>query len=417
VKIKLFTSTQAPKKRITMLPINEPQTLLGGITAQQFMSRYWQKKPLLIRQAIPHFKPPISRAELFSLAKASDVESRLVQRSQIKRGKAQWHLQKGPFKRSELPPLTQKDWTLLVQGVNLHHPMAEHLLSLWHFIPKARLDDLMISYATDGGGVGPHFDSYDVFLLQASGQRRWRIGAHAHAQWVQDAPLKILSDFTHEEEFVLEAGDMLYLPPQYAHDGVAIGECMTYSIGFKAPDALSLVREVLVRYLDRLSEEESLKGVLYSDATQKATEEPGLIPRTLQNFALQHMKKLLSNREEFMRSLGEYLSEPKDHVWFDPAPELDGPAQLTLWLEESPHQALLVSRKTQMLYDEATVFINGESLVASGLEGQILKKFANQRFILPHDLEKLSKKSSARLQQMMDLLGTWLEDGWIEFGE
>jgi len=400
-----------------MLPINEPQTLLGGITAKQFMAKYWQKKPLLIRQAIPHFKPPISRAELFSLAKASDVESRLVQRIQKKGGKAQWHLQKGPFKRGELPALTEKDWTLLVQGVNLHHPMADHLLSLWNFIPKARLDDLMISFASDGGGVGPHFDSYDVFLFQASGKRRWRIGASPQAQWIEGAPLKILSGFTPEQEFLLEPGDMLYLPPQYAHDGVAVGECMTYSIGFKAPESLGLVREVLVRYLDRSLEDESLESVLYSDATQKATDEPGLIPKTLQNFALQHMKQVLSNREEFMRSLGEYLSEPKDHVWFDAKAELDGPETLTAWLKESPHEALTVSSKTQLLYDESTVFINGESMVASGLEGDILRKLANQRFLLPKDLNALSRKSSARLRQMVDLLGTWLEDGWVELGQ
>jgi len=196
-----------------------------------------------------------------------------------------------------------------------------------------------------------------------------------------------------------------------------VGECMTYSIGFKAPESLGLVREVLVRYLDRSLEDESLESVLYSDATQKDTDEPGLIPKTLQNFALQHMKQVLSNREEFMRSLGEYLSEPKDHVWFDAKAELDGPETLTAWLKESPHEALTVSSKTQLLYDESTVFINGESMVASGLEGDILRKLANQRFLLPKDLNALSRKSSARLRQMVDLLGTWLEDGWVELGE
>jgi len=397
-----------------MLPINEPQTLLGGISAQQFMSRYWQKKPLLIRQAIPHFKPPISRAELFSLAKAPDVESRLVQRFKGKGSKVTWSMQKGPFKPKQFPLLKDKDWTLLVQGVNLHHPMAAHLLSLWNFIPQARLDDLMISYASDGGGVGAHFDSYDVFLLQASGKRRWRIGAHNEARWVKDAPLKILSHFSHDEEYVLEPGDMLYLPPQYAHEGVAVGECMTYSIGFKAPDALTLVKEVMVRYLDRLGEDESLDHVLYSDARQKATLEPGLVPETLQNFALKHMKDLLSNKEEFMRSLGEYLSEPKDHVWFDQGPELDGALALTTWFKESPHQALSVCSKTQMLYDHATIFINGESLGATGVEGDILRKLSNQRFILPRDLAKLSQKSPLRFEAMVSLLGAWLEDGWVE---
>jgi len=396
-----------------MMPINEAQTLLGGITAQQFMSKYWQKKPLLIRQAIPHFKAPISRTELFSLAKAPDVESRLVQRVKQKGLKASWRMQKGPFKRGQLPTLSQKDWSLLVQGVNLHHPMAEHLLSLWHFLPKARLDDLMISFATDGGGVGPHFDSYDVFLLQASGQRRWRIGASVDQRLIKDAPLKILSNFSYDQEFVLAPGDMLYLPPQYAHEGVAIGECMTYSIGFKAPDSLTLVKEVLVRYLDRLSEDESLHHVIYSDSQQKATQEPGLIPTALQNFALKHMEKLLSNRDEFMRSLGEYLSEPKDHVWFESSVEQDGAKRLFNWMQGGNHEALCVASNTQLLYDASTIFINAESIGATGLEGEILKKLANQRFIVAADLEKLAKKSEARLHAMIELLSEWLDAGWI----
>ncbi|MFN0005820.1 MAG: JmjC domain-containing protein [Burkholderiaceae bacterium] len=405
----------------TMTPINEPQTLLGGLTAEQFMSRYWQKKPLLIRQAIPHFKAPISRAELFSLAKSSDVESRLVQRIKNKGSKASWSVQRGPFKRGQLPALSQKDWTLLVQGVNLHHPMAEHVLSLWHFLPRARLDDLMISFACDGGGVGPHFDSYDVFLLQASGQRRWRIGAGSDQRLVKDAPLKILSNFTCEQEYLLEPGDMLYLPPQYAHDGVAIGECMTYSIGFKAPDALTLVKEVLLRYLDRLAEDESLFPVIYSDRTQKATQEPGMIPVSLQNFAMTHMHKLLSDQEEFKRSLGEYLSEPKDHVWFeqgqDQGRELDGGDDLSSWLSDSAQQTLHVSSKTQLLYDQATIYINAESVGATGLEGEILKKLANQRFLLPRDLKKLAQKSPKRLKSILSLLGEWLENGWVRLGQ
>ncbi len=400
-----------------MMPIHEPQTLLGGLTAQQFMLRYWQKKPLLIRQAIPHFKAPISRAELFSLAKAPDVESRLVQRIKNKGSKASWSMQSGPFKRAQLPALSQKAWTLLVQGVNLHHPMAEHLLSLWHFIPRARLDDLMISFASDGGGVGPHFDSYDVFLLQASGQRRWRIGVGLDQRLVKDAPLKILSHFEHEQEYLLEPGDMLYLPPQYAHEGVAVGECMTYSIGFKAPDSLTLVKEVLMRYLDRLAEDGSLPHVIYKDPKQKATQEPGMVPLSLQNFAITHMNKLLSDREEFMRSLGEYLSEPKDHVWFEQDHEQDAQAVVSNWLNDTHEQTLCVSSKTELLYDHATIFINAESMGATGLEGEILKKLANQRFILPADLRKLTQKSPKRLKAMMDLLSQWLESGWIHLGQ
>jgi len=206
---------------------------------------------------------------------------------------------------------------------------------------------------------------------------------------------------------------MLYLPPQYAHDGVALGECMTYSIGFKAPESKTLVKEVLVRYLDRLSEDESLSPVLYSDPQQKATQEPGLIPATLQNFALKHMEKMLSNRDEFMRSLGEYLSEPKDHVWFESSLEQDGAKRLFGWMQGASHQALCVSSKTELLYDQSTIFINAESIGATGLEGDILRKLANQRFIVPTDLEKLAKKSEARLNALMDLLSEWLDCGWI----
>jgi 50S ribosomal protein L16 3-hydroxylase len=279
----------------------------------------------------------------------------------------------------------------------------------------------MISFACDGGGVGPHFDSYDVFLLQASGQRRWQIGAGSDQRLVKDAPLKILSNFTCEQEYLLEPGDMLYLPPQYAHDGVAIGECMTYSIGFKAPDALTLVKEVLLRYLDRLAEDESLHPVIYSDRTQKATQEPGMIPVSLQNFAMTHMHKLLSDQEEFKRSLGEYLSEPKDHVWFeqcqDQGRELDGGDDISSWLSDSAQQTLHVSSKTQLLYDQATIYINAESVGATGLEGEILKKLANQRFLLPRDLKKLAQKSPKRLKSILSLLGEWLENGWVRLGQ
>ncbi len=191
-------------------------SLLGNITAEQFLKTYWHKKPLLIRNAIASFTPIFSRDALFDLAAQDDVESRLITEH-----KQQWEMRQGPFDR--LPSLKQKTWTLLLQGANYYNDAATDLLNAFRFIPDARLDDLMISFATDGGGVGPHFDSYDVFLLQAHGQRRWRIGAQKDLTLVDGMPLKILKNFNPTEEFVLGPGDMLYLPPQYAHEGVAIG--------------------------------------------------------------------------------------------------------------------------------------------------------------------------------------------------
>ena len=181
-----------------------PLPLLGGLTPAQFMTRHWQKKPLLVRQAIPGFRPLLAPGELFALAAREEVESRLVARD----GKA-WRLQRGPFARRALPSVRKPDWTLLVQGVDLHDRAAHELLHAFDFLPAARLDDLMISYATDGGGVGPHFDSYDVFLLQAQGRRRWRYGRQRDLALREGAPLKILERFEPEEEYVLEPGDML----------------------------------------------------------------------------------------------------------------------------------------------------------------------------------------------------------------
>ncbi|WP_415830141.1 cupin domain-containing protein, partial [Bordetella pseudohinzii] len=221
------------------MTLDQPLALLGGLSPNDFMRRHWQRKPLLIRQAIPGFKPPETLAALKKLARRDDVESRLIWREQ-----GQWQMENGPFAR--LPKASEPDWTLLVQSVDLHSDAAAELMQRFRFVPDARLDDLMISIASDGGGVGPHFDSYDVFLLQAAGKRRWRYGRQKDLSLQPDLPLKILSRFEPEHEAVLEPGDMLYLPPQAAHDGVALGDdCMTISIGFRAPTQAALARGLL----------------------------------------------------------------------------------------------------------------------------------------------------------------------------
>src|SRR5881398_2508161 len=196
--------------------------LLGNITPAQFLRDYWHKKPLLIRQAIPNFKPLLKFEKLAELARQYHVESRLVTLAD-----GRWDMQHGPL--AELPPREQREWTMLVQGVNLVEPKADALLRQFRFVPDARLDDLMVSYASDGGGVGPHFDSYDVFLLQAQGRRRWGIGRQKDLALREGVPLKILARFSTTSTHTLGPGDMLYLPPKFAHDGVAIDEGSTYS--------------------------------------------------------------------------------------------------------------------------------------------------------------------------------------------
>ncbi|MDP9046466.1 MAG: cupin domain-containing protein, partial [Pseudomonadota bacterium] len=235
--------------------------LLGGLSPQTFMRRHWQKKPLLVRQAIPGGVELIDRAGLFALAAHDEVESRLV----VREG-ARWTMRQGPFTRRLIPPLKRPGWTLLVQGLDLHLPAARTLLESFRFAPDARLDDLMLSYASDGGGVGPHVDSYDVFLLQTKGRRRWRIGRVRAPAWQPGLPLKILERFEPEVEWLLEPGDMLYLPPGWGHDGVAVGACTTCSVGYRAAGREALAREVLQRLLDAADPEDA--GPLYRDPQQ-----------------------------------------------------------------------------------------------------------------------------------------------------
>ena len=245
------------------MDLQAPWALLGGLSPSTFMRRHWQKKPLLVRQAVPGVAPPLPRAALFDLAGSDDVESRLVARTG-----AQWQVRYGPLARRSLPPASRPGWTLLLQGLDLHLPWAHELLCRFRFIPDARLDDLMLSWASDGGGVGPHLDSYDVFLIQVHGRRRWRIGPVVDTSLVEGLPLKILADFQPAEEWVLEPGDMLYLPPRWGHDGIADGECMTASVGFRVPSAGGLARELLQRLAEGLEDDDAL----YRDPRQPAVD-------------------------------------------------------------------------------------------------------------------------------------------------
>ncbi|AVS68983.1 cupin [Paracidovorax avenae] len=367
-----------------------PLALLGGITPAQFMRRHWQKKPLLVRQAVASFVPPVGRQELFALAAQETVESRLVQQK-----KGAWSLRHGPFARRALPPLATPDWTLLVQGVDLHDDAVHALLQQFRFVPQARLDDLMISYATDGGGVGPHFDSYDVFLLQAHGRRRWRIGRQKDLALKAGIPLKILENFEPEQEFVLEPGDMLYLPPRWAHDGIAEGECMTYSIGFRSPSRTGLAQDLLTRLSDGPDEEGALPPHLYRDPAQDAADRPGEIPAALLDFARDALARALAEPLAVERALGESLTEPKPNVWFEPGdPEAD------------VAQGVRLDRRTRMMYDARHVFINGESYLAGGRDATLMRRLADQRELAARDLARASEDA-------LELLASWCDAGWV----
>ena len=342
-----------------------PNQLLGGLAPQQFLDRYWQSKPLLVRKAIPHLEGVLAREELFDLARDDSVESRLVEQRS-----GDWTVKHGPLTRRDLRRRSEP-WTVLVQGVNLHVPAADRLMRRFDFVPWARLDDLMISYASDGGGVGPHFDAYDVFLIQAHGRRRWRIGAQRDRTLLENAPLKILRQFTPSQEWLVEPGDLLYLPPQYAHDGIAVGECMTYSVGFRTP----LAQEVATAFLAFLEERLDLPG-RYRDPGLKQARHPAEISKAMRKQIKTMLKRIRWTDSDIDEFLGCYLSEPKAHVVFR-APAR--PLSMRAFLRRADRHGVKLDEKTQLLFGAARFFLNGESIRVAAADREALRTLADQR--------------------------------------
>jgi len=374
------------------MDLSRPQSLLGGLSASTFMRRHWQKKPLLIRAASPGALPGFDARKLFALAARDDVESRLVVRSGER-----WSVRPGPFARRSLPPLATRAWTLLVQGIDLHDESAHRLLARFRFVADARLDDLMISYASDGGGVGPHVDSYDVFLLQIAGRRRWQVGRADATRLRDDVPLKMLADFAPHHDWVLDPGDMLYLPPGWGHDGTAVGACLTASIGFRAPLAGALGADVLQRLGEAAADDDQPPARLqrrYRDSGEAATDRPARIPARLQRFAADAVERLAADRAASARALGEALSEPKPGTWFERRESLPAlPA------------AIVLDRKTRMLYDERHIFINGESFRAGGADATLARRLADQRRLDARGVARMSDEAG-------QWLAAWLRAGW-----
>jgi 50S ribosomal protein L16 3-hydroxylase len=385
--------------RAAPLP-DEITPLLGNRTPAQFMRRYWQKKPLLIRQAIPGIAPPLSRDALFELADADEVESRLITHF-----RNTWSLEYGPFAQDELPSVKKREWTLLVQGVNLHDDRAHALMNRFRFIPDARLDDLMISYATDGGGVGPHFDSYDVFLLQVHGRRRWRIGAQSDLTLKPGLPLKVLQHFEPQEEWVLEPGDMLYLPPHIAHDGVAEGECMTCSIGFRAPSARELTGQFLYHLAERADESRS-GATHYRDPSQPPVARPAELPPLFAERVGSILARIDWTERDVMSFLGTYLSEPKANVVFDQPLR---PLNEQRFVERVKKLGVRLDRKTILLYDRHSYFVNGEANTLSSGMRKWLPEMADTRAIEAKRFVTLADDST-----MTSLLHEWYRAGWIQ---
>jgi 50S ribosomal protein L16 3-hydroxylase len=279
---------------------------LGGLAVPTFLRRHWHKMPLLVRNAIEGFAGPFTAGRLFSLSGRDDVESRLVVRDG-----ARWSLAHGPFRRADFAALPPRNWTLLVQGVNLVEPAGDALLRRFSFLPFARLDDLMVSYAAPGGGVGPHVDSYDVFLLQGFGRRRWRYGVQDDVALKRGLPLKILRRFSPDSDATLAPGDMLYLPPSVAHDGVAIDACTTYSIGFRAPSAT----ELTAAFLDFLRDELDPPG-RYADPDPGPVRAPAAISAPMRRRYLRLLKGVSWDDATAARFVGAHLVRTESARFF-----------------------------------------------------------------------------------------------------
>ncbi|NYT62089.1 cupin domain-containing protein [Alcaligenaceae bacterium] len=394
------------------MKIDQPLILLGGITPQEFMRDYWQRRPLLIRQAIPGFQPSLSIADIKELVKREEVESRLIWRDD-----QGWSMKTGPFNR--LPSASKPNWSVLAQSVDLHDDATAALMRQFRFISDARLDDAMISIATDGGGVGPHFDSYDVFLLQAYGQRRWRISQQKDLELAPELPLKILKNFVAEEEFVLEPGDMLYLPPHAAHDGVAVGDCMTISIGFRAPTQATLACGMLEAANDQiLANLGDLSGLYASPAISgpslsatfqdqgvAASITPAALPDELVKATVKAIRKVKFDKKLATRFLGQWLTELAPNAYFEPGDE-----DQDLSTEFPASGKLILDRCTRLMYRGKQLFINGE--VAPVRASSRLRLLADQR-----ELACDSRKAAKLKKKELRLLTEWLHDGWLHYVE
>jgi len=328
---------------------------LGNISPENFLKEYWQKQPCLIRQAFPDFNCPLGADELAGLACEDGIRSRLVLE---KDGDYPWQVKHGPFTESDFKSLPDTHWSLLVQDVNQHVPEIAALLQHFCFIPFWRIDDIMISYAAEQGSVGPHLDSYDVFLLQGTGKRQWQINPDDYSEddFIPDLDLRILKHFQSKQDWMLEPGDMLYLPPGVAHLGIAVEPCLTLSIGFLAPSR----SELITNFIDD-SLANSPHGIRYSDPDLKIQQHPGEISKQSLEKIRHMMASALADTAGIDHWFGKYITRmqtgpvPVNETRLDPA------AFKSCFMEKEILHRNDYCRSAFIQHDnKITLFINGE---------------------------------------------------------
>ncbi|MFM2344841.1 MAG: hypothetical protein RLZZ210_1453 [Pseudomonadota bacterium] len=377
-----------------MIDINVPQTLLGGLSAKEFMQEYWHKKPLLIKSCITDYKSIVSKNQLFELATQENVKSRLIQQNSKTK---KWQIKHSPI--SSLPK-TDNPWTVLVTNVNEHIDEIHEFMQKFAFIPRARLDDVMISYANDGGSVGAHFDTYDVFLFQGMGKRKWQISSQTDLSLIPDSPLKLLANFQPEQEWILEEGDMLYLPPHYAHHGVAIGECMTYSVGFRAPALNELVFEYFMDMV-ALLEDYDIPQDIYSDPEQIATNKSGKIPPKMAEFLQSTLDKLVMPSASHL--LGTYLTKLNDETIFEEY--LQKNSVLNFDKFKAKVKSLQMHKSSKANYDDEYFYINGERSICEIEHIKLLHTLADEGNL---DISHIKSH-----EYLMQEVYEWYTNGWL----
>ena len=335
------------------------------------MRRHWQREPLLLRGAFPRFRDPLSVREVLALAASEAARSRLVRRA---RG-GRWTLEHGPFSPARLKQLPRRDWTLLVQDTNHFSDRSDRVLSRFGFIAHARLDDLMVSYAVPGGTVGPHADSYDVFLLQGHGRRRWQVSRQRDTAFVPGLPLKILERFRPEREWVLESGDMLYLPPGVSHYGVAESECLTWSIGFRAPSNAEIRRGLLDFLHDRAQDERH-----YRDPGIAPVAHPGEVPPALAAHVAREARRIRWTAGDVRDFTGRFLTEPKADVYFD-APHRGLPFRA--FSARAGREGVALDRRSRLAFSGSMFYMNGEAVRAPSAAVPALRRLADERRVAP----------------------------------
>lgn len=398
-----------------------PNPLQGAAAATRFLRSYWQRRPALIRAALSPGPDWPTLDQVLALAQDDAVESRLV--TWTRAGSPR--LVHGPFEPRTLPSLKQRQWTVLVQGVDLHLDQGRALIDRFRFVPDVRLDDLMISVAGDRGGVGAHVDEYDVFLLQLAGRRHWRIEAPRTFTLRADAELKLIEDFAPQEEAVLEPGDMLYLPPGWAHEGTAAGACMTASVGWRAPSPPELRSAWLQAAADALADRAGstangkASAARYRDRLTGSdpsawARHPARLPDAMHRTLARWLIDWRPNAREVTDFVGRHLTEPKASVWF----ERPSPRSINRFEADARTGGIVLDRKSRMAWRGRSVWINGEAAIVSGAGPDMRAADMRIRAALRAlaDERSLDAEATARLLAH-EAAGAWLRQwhaqGWI----